>query len=263
LILTLNMESRLMALSAASTHPTSRAREDARLFERYCRDRDPADHAALVARFLPLARHLAARYPHGSEREDVMQVAAVGLLKAIDRYDPSRGIAFSSFAVPTIVGEVKRYFRDLGWTVRVPRDVQELALRVDRIGESLTNSLGRPPTVEELAERCQATVEQVLEARATATAHHAISLDQPGHGDDEDDVVNRIAADEPGFRHVDDATEIDQLLSVLPAREREVLLLRFRDDLMQREIAERMGVSQMQVSRLIAKSLATLQQAHT
>jgi RNA polymerase sigma-B factor len=254
----------MMAPSTVPAHApaTSRAREDAQLFERFCRDRNPTDHEALVRRFLPLARHLAARYPHGGEREDVMQVASVGLLKAIDRYDPARGIAFSSFAVPTIVGEIKRYFRDLGWTVRVPRDVQELTLRMERVSESLVHELGRAPTVEEIAERCQASVEQVLEARASATAHHAISLDQPAHDEDEDGVVNRLAAEEPGFARVDDATEVDELLSVLEPRERRVLLLRFRDDLMQREIADQLGISQMQVSRLIAKSLATLQRLH-
>jgi RNA polymerase sigma-B factor len=251
-----------VAPTAPSALPTARARADAELFARYCRDRDPADHEALVKRFLPLARHLAARYRHGGEREDVMQVAAIGLLKAIDRYDPARGIAFSSFAVPTIVGEVKRYFRDLGWTVRVPRDVQELALRVDRMAETLTGELGRPPTAYEIATRCGVSAEQVLEARATATAHHAISLDQPVREPGDDAVVSGLVDEEWGFKQVEDATQVDQLLAVLPPREREVLLLRFRDDLMQREIAERVGVSQMQVSRLIAQSLATLQRVH-
>ena len=242
--------------------PSTQAREDAALFKRHRSQRTVPGRDALVARFLPLAQHLARRYPGGADREDIDQVAAIGLLKAIDRYDPDRGIAFSSFAVPTILGEIRRYFRDLGWTVRVPRDVQELALRLDRHSASLEGELGREPTLEELAQRSGATVEQVLEARASATAHHTISLDQPAAGEDPDDIVSLLAADEPGFARIDEQLEVDNLLSVLPERERRILLLRFREELKQREIAERVGCSQMQVSRLLAQSLSTLR-SHT
>ncbi len=248
--------------SASPPRPISRARKDALLFERYRRDRDPGGRAALVDHFLPLVRHVVSHYAHGSEAEDVLQVATIGLLKAIDRYDPERGIAFSSFAVPTVIGEVKRYFRDLGWTVRAPREVQELSLRLERVSEALSVQLGRSPTLQEIATGCDATVEQVLEARASATARNAISLDQPVHGDSDDDAVSRLAADEGGFQRVDDADELDRLLSVLSPRERRVLLLRFRDQLLQREIAEAEGISQMQVSRMLAKSLATLRRIH-
>jgi RNA polymerase sigma-B factor len=246
----------------APTTATPKAREDARLFEQYARDRDPARREELLKRFIRLAYHLAARYEHGGEREDVRQVATIGLLNAIDRYDPARGIAFSSFAVPTILGEIKRYFRDLGWMVRVPRDVQELALKMDGAAEELSARLGRPPTVEELAERCGVSPERVLEARASATAHHAISLDHPTHDEDGDNPMARLAADERGFTAVDNADEMDDLLSVLPPRARRVLKLRFREDLLQREIARLEGISQMQVSRTIARSLATLREVH-
>jgi len=242
--------------------PSMRAREDALLFERYRRDGDPARRETIVARFLPLAHYLAGRYAHGGEIEDVRQVATIGLLKAIDRYDPARGIAFSSFAMPTILGEVKRYFRDLGWTVRVPREVQERSLRLEHVTEELSAELGRSPTALELAERCESTVEQVLEARASATAHRAISLDQPAHGEDDEDAVDRLVTDEPNFARVEDADELEYLLSFLMPRERRVVLLRFRDDLLQREIAEAEGISQMQVSRILAQSLATLQRVH-
>ena len=232
-------------------------RDDTRLFVRYRRDRDPADRAALVERYTPLARQLARRY-HASDAEDVLQVAFIGLLKAIDRFDPDRGLAFSSLAVPTILGEIKRYFRDLGWTVRVPRDIQELALRVEKVADALTGELGRLPTAQEIADRCDTTAERVLEARASATAHRAISLDQPSGDPDMEDIVDRLGADDAGYERAESAVQVDGLLAELPDRERQVLELRFREDLMQREIAERLGISQMQVSRLIARSLATL-----
>jgi RNA polymerase sigma-B factor len=228
-----------------------------RLFRRYREGRAPADRDALVARYTPLARQLARRY-RASDSEDVMQVAYIGLLKAIERFDPDRGLAFSSLAVPTILGEVKRYFRDLGWTVRVPRDIQELALRVDKVADGLTGELGRMPTVQEIAARCDTTAERVLEARASATAHRAISLDQPSGEPDMDDMVDRLGSEDAGYERAESAVQVDGLLAELPDRERQVLELRFREDLMQREIAERLGISQMQVSRLIARSLASL-----
>jgi RNA polymerase sigma-B factor len=232
-------------------------RDDTRLFHRYRRDRDPADRDALVRRYTPLARQLARRY-HSSDSEDVMQVAFIGLLKSIERFDPDRGLAFSSLAVPTILGEIKRYFRDLGWTVRVPRDIQELALRVEKVADALTGELGRVPTAREIADRCDTTAERVLEARASATAHRAISLDQPSGEPDMEDMVDRLGSHDVGYERAESAVQVDSLLAELPDRERQVLELRFREDLMQREIAERLGISQMQVSRLIARSLATL-----
>ena len=170
-----------------SSHTTlgSRSRSDELLlFERHRAAPSQATREALVERFLPLALHLARRYPAGGEAEDLGQVASLGLLKAIDRYDPARGIAFSSFAVPTILGELKRHFRDHGWSVRPPREVQELSGRLGSISEELTAQLRRTPTPGELAEHCDATVEQVLEARAAATAHHPVSLDRPRDAED-------------------------------------------------------------------------------
>ncbi len=141
------------------------------------REGDPAAREELVVRFLPLARHLARRYGRGSDQlDDLAQVASLGLLKAIDRFDPNREIAFTSFAVPTIVGELKRYFRDKGWSVRVPRDLQELAIKVDRVADAMSRELGRAPTAAEIAERTGKTVEQVLEAREAAGGRHAASL---------------------------------------------------------------------------------------
>jgi RNA polymerase sigma-B factor len=227
--------------------------------ERYRRERRPEDREALVLRFLPLARHLAHRYSTAGEREDLEQVAALGLVKAVDRFDPSRGSAFTSFAVPTILGELKRHFRDRGWAVRPPRSVQELAGRVDAAVERLTVELGRAPTADELALRCDATVEEVLEARAAATAHYPVSLDQPVNDDGTDTLLSGIGGEDPGYDRAEQAAELSRLLAQLPARERTVLRLRFEDELVQREISQLLGVSQMQVSRLIAAAIKTLQ----
>jgi RNA polymerase sigma-B factor len=238
------------------------ARTDAAEFARYHRTRDPALREALVRRFLPLARHLAGRYARRAERDDLEQVAALALLKAIERYDPERGNAFSSFAVPTILGELKRYFRDLGWTVRVPRDLQELSLRLSRVTGELTAALGRSPTVAELAQHCDVGVEQVVEALATSTAHHPDSLDRPRSEEDEESVGEVLGArEDPAFAQVETAAELDQLLRQLSDRERLILHLRFRLELTQAEIGERVGVSQMHVSRLIRESIEQLHSA--
>jgi RNA polymerase sigma-B factor len=234
--------------------------DGAELFARYRRDHDAATRDALVDRFLPLAYHLARRYHGGAEADDLQQVASLGLLKAIDRFDPGHGAAFTSFAVPTIVGEIKRYFRDHGWTVRVPRGIQELKLRVDAISRTLTGELGRAPTAAELAQRANATTEEIVEALAAATAHHPDSLHQPV-GDEGDEAINFLAAEEPGFGHVDDAAFVDGLLDTLSQRERTILRLRFEHDLTQTEIGDRLGISQMHVSRLIRQAIAELQAA--
>ena len=213
-----------------------------------------------MQRFLPLARQLARRYQRGSEPlDDLIQVASLGLLKAIDRFEPERPTAFSSFAVPTILGELKRHFRDRGWSVRVPRDLQEMAVRVDREAEDLARALGRAPTTAEIAEHMGLTTEQVLEAREAAGAYRAISLDRP-RDDDEDGegIADTMGVDDPGFHIAEHAATVERLMAVLTEREREVLRLRFGEDLTQSEIGERVGVSQMHVSRLIRQALGRL-----
>ena len=240
-----------------------RAREDQRLLERYHRDRDRAAREALVARFLPLARQLARRYQRGAEPlDDLTQVASLGLLKAIDRFDPTRSTAFSSFAVPTILGELKRHFRDRGWSVRVPRDLQELAVRVDRVTDDLARSLGRAPTPDEIGSEIGVTVEQVLEAREAAGAYRAGSLDRPRAADAEGDALtDKMGVEDPGVGLAEDAATVERLMDVLTDREREVLRLRFVEDLTQSEIGARVGVSQMHVSRLIRQAIARLRDA--
>jgi RNA polymerase sigma-B factor len=245
----------------AAPPPTRLTQKDlAALHERYFRERDVHDRDALVERMLPLARHLARRYGTGSEREDVEQVACLALVKAIDRFDPARGIAFTSFAVPTILGEIKRYFRDQGWAVHVPRSLRELAARVEIAVDELNGELGRSPTTEEIAERCDASVERVVEARLTMSAHRPESLDRPQFDEDGEPRGASIPCDDPGFARVERATDMGRLLDTLPERERQIVRMRFQDDMLQRDIAERVGVSQMHVSRLLREAIEQLQQ---
>jgi RNA polymerase sigma-B factor len=241
----------------------ARTRADRALLER-AHNGDQAARAALVSRFLPLARQLARRYQRGGEPlDDLIQVASLGLLKAIDRFDPSRETAFSSFAVPTILGELKRHFRDRGWSVRVPRDLQELAVKLEPVGEELTRELGRPPTPAEIAQRTGTTVEHVLEAREAAGAYRAVSLDRPREEDEEtgEGIGAVYGIEDPGFAVAEDAATIERLMRVLNEREREVLRLRFAEDLTQAEIGERIGVSQMHVSRIIRQAVNRLRDA--
>jgi|tagenome__1003787_1003787.scaffolds.fasta_scaffold20381616_1 RNA polymerase sigma-B factor len=235
--------------------------EIASVFERYARDREPADREILVLRYLRLAQYLARKYDTGADREDLEQVASLGLLKALERFDPGRGLSFTTFAVPTILGELKRHFRDRGWTVRVPRSLQELVARVDSATEQLAGQLGRSPTVEEIAGRCEISAEQVLDALGARTAHRPDSLDRPLLEDDGDTVAVSLPAVEAGYERAERAIDMSMLLATLPPREQYVLRLRFEEDLVQRDIAERLGMSQMHVSRLIRQAIETLRDA--
>jgi RNA polymerase sigma-B factor len=229
-------------------------------FAEYRRTRDRDLRNAIVEEHVPLAQFLARRFAHrGEPHDDLVQVALLGLLKAVERFDPGRGLQFSTFATPTVVGELKRHFRDKGWSVRVPRDLQELAVKVDRVGEDMGRELGRAPTPTEIGERVGATPEQVLEAREAAGAYRAVSLDRPrNEEDDEGELVDAFGSEDHGFAVAEDAATVERLMRVLSDREREVLRLRFEEDLTQSEIGEIVGVSQMHVSRLIRQSIARL-----
>jgi RNA polymerase sigma-B factor len=231
------------------------------LFERWQRGGDRQAQEELVQRFLPLARKLARRYSGAREPfEDLLQVASLGLVKAVDRYDSGRGTAFSSFAVPTILGELKRYFRDLGWAVHVPRGAQERAVKVEEARQHLSSRTGHAPTIAELAEYLEFSIEDVLDALETVRAHHAFSLDAP-YDDGEGDggtVVDSFGGEDPGLRLVDERVTVEAAARHLPVRERQVLLLRFGSDLTQTQIAESVGVSQMQVSRILRRATARL-----
>jgi RNA polymerase sigma-B factor len=227
------------------------------LLRRWHEDGDRAARDELAETMLPLARSLARRYAgRGEPLDDLEQVACVGLLKAIDRFDISREVRFATFAVPTIAGELKRHFRDRGWMLRVPRDVQELSARVARARETLTRELGRVPTVAELANTLAVGVEQVLDALSAADSYRMLSLDEPltdGSG-----ALEAIGGDDSGFELAEHRVLLRRGIDALGPREREILRLRFYEGLTQREIAREVGISQMHVSRLIRRSVDTM-----
>jgi RNA polymerase sigma-B factor len=247
--------------TSASPAASLRSASTDELFDRWQRDGDRAARDQLVDRFLPLARKLARRYQGAREPlDDLVQVASLGLVKALDRFDPSRGIAFSSYAVPTILGELKRYFRDLGWSVHVPRGAQERAIKVEQVQRKLAAETGRAPTFNELAEYMEMSVEDVLDALEAAAAHHSVSLDTPREdGDGEVGTLgDAIGQVDERFELVDAGTCIAQAMQHLSERERHVLALRFVADRTQTQIASEIGVSQMQVSRILRHSVERL-----
>lgn len=253
------MDRQLTRAPRSSTPSALGPVEQGELFARWQQDRDQAARDELVDRFLPLARKLARRYTGAHEPfEDLLQVASYGLLKALDRFDVDLGNAFSSFAVPTIVGELKRYFRDLGWSAHVPRGAQEVALKVQRAQEKLTTKTGRSPTVGELAQYLELSIEDVLEGLEAAAAHHSTSLDAPHDDGESGTVVDSFGQDDAGFRLVEDIATVADAMQMLSERERRVLHLRFFEDRTQSEIAERIGVSQMQISRILRGAIARL-----
>jgi RNA polymerase sigma-B factor len=237
-----------------------RLEEDRVLFKRYLDARDPVDRELLVERFLPLARSLAGRYQRSGEPfDDVFQVASLGLVKAIDGFDVTRGRAFSSYAVPTIVGEIKRYYRDRTWTIHVPRDLQELTLAVSRAATALEREHGCKPTVDQLAEHLGVVDEDVLEALQAKHARRAGSLDAPRRDDEDDGVVgDAIGVAEEGFERVEERALLGSLMSELTPRDRLVVRLRFERDLTQQQIGDHVGISQMQVSRILRCCLGRL-----
>ncbi len=232
-------------------------------FERWREHREPEAREALVQRFLPLARKLARRYARSSEPfDDLLQVASLGLLRAIDRFDPERGRPFTALAVPTILGELRRHFRDTGWAVHVPRAAQEQALMVEHAQRELAARHGRSPAVAQIAEYLEVEVEDVLSSLQVAQAYTALSLDAPRAGSDEDPTPYRevIAVEDERFGLLEDDVCVRAALRQLPPRERRVLQLRFVRDMTQSEIAAEIGVSQMQVSRLLRRSLERLRE---
>jgi len=222
---------------------------------------DQLAREALVRRFMPLARSLARRYDRSSEPfEDLLQVASLGLLKALDRFDADLGHPFASFAVPTILGEMRRHFRDAGWSVHVPRGSQERALKVRDAQERLANSRGRAPTVNELAEYLELATDEVIDALQAIQAYESLSLDapRPGATDEATSYGDAMGAEDERYELVELDVTVSAVLGRIPQRERQILRMRFVEDLTQTEIAERVGISQMQVSRLLRRSLDQL-----
>ena len=249
----------LDARAEHTSHERARARE---LFARLAAGADPAVRDELVRMHLPLVEYLARRFRNrGEPLEDLVQVATIGLIKSIDRFDLERGVEFSTYATPTIVGEIKRHFRDKGWAIRVPRRLQELKLTLTKATGELSQTLGRSPTVAELATHLGLQEEEILEGLESANAYSAVSLDATDSGDDDSPAV----ADSLGM--VDEALEgveyresLKPLLDKLPPREKKILVLRFFGNMTQSQIAAELGISQMHVSRLLARTLAQLRE---
>jgi RNA polymerase sigma-B factor len=248
--------------AVADTDAVARSRvRDVALIRRH-REGDRLAREMLIRRYLPLARALARRYARAHEpMDDLVQVASLGLVKAVDRWDPDRGLAFSSFAVPTVLGELRRYFRDSTWIVRPPRRLQELSISVEHAREPLNAASGREPTVADLAERLGRSPDEVREAMQAGEGRWLHSLDSPVHEDQDDQATpgELIGDEDPGYELADARATVECLTSILDDGAREILRLRYEHDLLQSEIAERIGSSQMSVSRVIRSSLERLQ----
>ncbi len=242
--------------------PVDRARLR-EMFAAFAQSRDPALRDELVAAHLGLAEYLARRFANrGEPLDDLVQVASLGLVKAVDRFDADRGVEFSTYATHTIVGELKRHFRDRGWAIRAPRRMQELYLRLGGVVASLGQELGRSPTIAELAAEVEVSEEEVLEALEAGQAYRFASLDAPAGGDGEGESVgSRMGEVDPRLDDVERRATLSPLLDRLPRRERLILHMRFFDGLTQSEIAARLGISQMHVSRLLARSVSQLRAA--
>jgi len=235
--------------------------EEKRLFVAYHHTRDPRIRDVLVVRYLPLARSLARRYRRSSEPlEDLVQVACLALVKAVDGFDPTRDTAFSSYAVPSIAGAIKRHFRDHGWSLHMPRDLQELAVRIERLNEEMSGPAGVAPSAAELAQQAGVTVEDVLEARIAYRALYAVSLDQPqrSEADDGDTLMDTLDGADTDIPLADDRVMLDSLLATLEPRSQEIVRLYYQHDLTQAEIGRKLGYSQMHVSRLLRQAIAQL-----
>ena len=215
---------------------------------------------SLVHLHLPLVEHCARRFRNrGEPLEDLVQVGTIGLIKSVDRFDTERGVEFSTYATPTIIGEIKRYFRDKGWAIRVPRRLQELRMQIGSASAELTQSLGRSPTPRELAEAIGCTVEEIVEGIESSNAYSTLSLDASDDGDDGTaTMLDAIGIDDEGLEHVEIRESIKPLLDRLEPREKKILLLRFFKNMTQSQIAEEIGVSQMHVSRLLNRTLEQL-----
>jgi RNA polymerase sigma-B factor len=216
---------------------------------------------ALVHLHLPLVEHCARRFRNrGEPLEDLVQVGTIGLIKSVDRFDSDRGVEFSTYATPTIIGEIKRYFRDKGWAIRVPRRLQELRMQIGAASAELTQSLGRSPTPRELAEAIGCTVEEIVEGIESSNAYSTLSLDASDDGEEGGaaSMLDAIGVDDEGLEHVEIRESIKPLLDRLEPREKKILLLRFFKNMTQSQIAEEIGVSQMHVSRLLSRTLEQL-----
>lgn len=214
----------------------------------------------LIEEFVPMATRLAWRYRKAKDsQDDLAQVACVGLVKAVDRFDPERGMRFASFAVPTILGELRRHLRDTSWRLHIPRKLQDQILALASVTEELSGELGRSPTVEELAARMHVSPETILDARQAMDSQRDRSLDEPAYQGSSDSLADTLGGEDAELLRAEGAIVLERWLAVLPERAQEILRLRFHEELSQREIADRIGISQMHVSRILRRSLERLQ----
>ncbi len=232
-----------------------------RRFDDYHRTGDTAVRDELVTAHLRLAIHLARRFDNrGVPLDDLIQVASLGLLKAVERFDSERGLEFSTFATPTVVGELKRHFRDKGWSARVPRRVQDLHVRLNVLVGELTHQLGRSPTIAELAQAARTSAEEVLEAMEAAEAYRAASLDGPSLNGDRPGVAGTLGQTDEALFQVENRMLVERLLATMAPREQLMVRLRFYEEMTQSEIADRLDISQMHVSRLLTRCLDNFRQ---
>jgi RNA polymerase sigma-B factor len=239
------------------------AKNDKALLRRYHEQGDLAAREQLIEQYMSLVRSLARRYSYrGEQLEDLVQIGAIGLIKAIDRFDLGRGVELTTYATPNIIGEIKRHFRDKGWSVRVPRGLQELNVRLSRLIEELTVQLERSPTIAELAKAAGVEEEEVLEALETGQAYATLSLSAPAAGQENSDLdpLESLGQEEHEYEVSEDRAVLAPGLRVLDDRERKILHLRFFEGLTQSQIAQQVGISQMHVSRLIRRSLEKMRE---
>lgn len=231
------------------------------LFRRYKEQGDEDARSQLVVNHLNLVRYLASKFMNrGEQLDDLIQVGTIGLIKAIDRFDPSRGLEFTTYATPTITGEIKRHFRDKGWSVRVPRRLQELSTKVSRVTEELTAELKRSPSVDEVAERAGVSVDEVLQAMESASAYSSVPLEGGTDDDETTSVIDQLGSEDEELSATEDRMLLDNVIREFSSRERDIIRMRFEDGLTQAQIAKELGISQVQVSRLLRRTLARIQE---
>lgn len=247
------------ASSGKAAWDKDRTRE---LFRRFKQEGDAEARDQLIVNHINLVRFLASKFKNrGESLEDLVQVGTIGLIKAIDRFDPERGLEFTTYATPTIMGEIKRHFRDKGWSVRVPRRLQELSAKVNQASDELTNQLQRSPSVAEIAEHLGTSVDEVLEAMESSSAYSSVPLEGGGGGEEDEtpSIIDHYATEDPDLAASDDRIVLEQAIADFSPREQEVVRMRFDEGLTQVEIAERLGISQVQVSRLLRRTLRRIQ----
>ena len=247
------------ASSGKAAWDKDRTRE---LFRRFKQEGDAEARDQLIVSHINLVRFLASKFKNrGESLEDLVQVGTIGLIKAIDRFDPERGLEFTTYATPTIMGEIKRHFRDKGWSVRVPRRLQELSAKVNQASDELTNQLQRSPSVAEIAEHLGTSVDEVLEAMESSSAYSSVPLEGGGGGEEDEtpSIIDHYATEDPDLAASDDRIVLEQAIADFSPREQEVVRMRFDEGLTQVEIAERLGISQVQVSRLLRRTLRRIQ----